>query len=258
MDRLFVNQRSGGNAVFADQVLTPGAAPDTLAPSMNGSLSAPVIGTTGFTLAWQAATDDKGVVGYEVSTNGGANYTDVGNVLTYSATSRTPNTPHQARVRARDAANNRSDPLALLVTTAALPIETPEVPDLAARFARPYQDVAAGTWLPSSGTSLAAMINEPTPNSADFIYATEPGAAEIKLGPVKDPGTNSGQKIRYQAWDEGAGALTVRLKQGELIVAGWHHVALPIIPTEFVQALTPEQCNSITDYTDLRLEFVAV
>jgi hypothetical protein len=101
---------------------TTSAAPagaDTTAPTMVGSLSSSGITQTGYTLSWQAATDNVGTTGYEYSTDGGTTYATVGNVLSVTVTGKAASTTYQNRVRAFDAAGNRSAPLALPVTTLA-------------------------------------------------------------------------------------------------------------------------------------------
>ena len=93
---------------------------DTTLPAMSGSLASSSITTGGFTLTWSAATDNVGVTAYEVSTNGGASYTNIGNVLTWTASGLTANTPYSCSLRAIDAAGNRASPaLTLTVTTSA-------------------------------------------------------------------------------------------------------------------------------------------
>jgi chitodextrinase len=93
---------------------------DTTLPVMSGSLASSNITSTGFTLTWVAATDNVAISGYEISTNGGASYTQIGNVLTWTATDMSPSTAYQCSLRAIDTAGNRASPaLALTVTTPA-------------------------------------------------------------------------------------------------------------------------------------------
>lgn len=133
----------------------------------------------------------------------------------------------------------------------------PQPVDPAPRYARPLADIAAGPWLPSSGSSLAAMIDEETPDGSDFIYTSAPGAAEIRLGPVVDPQTSSGQVLRYKISSPTGSAVTVKLKQGATVIAQWSHDHAPLTPTVFAQILSAAQCDSISDYTDLRFEIAA-
>lgn len=127
----------------------------------------------------------------------------------------------------------------------------------AQRYARPMSDVSAGPWTPSTGTSLAAMIDEPEVDSADYITTTSGGTCEIALNPVVDPMASAGQVVRYQVWSTTGSALTVSLKQGSTVIASWNHSSLPMTPTIFTQTLTSLQCDSITNYADLRFEFTA-
>lgn len=126
------------------------------------------------------------------------------------------------------------------------------------RYARPLFDVSAGNWTPSSGDYLAAMLSESTPDSATSIHTDTPGACEIRLAPVVDPQSSSGQVVRYQASSSTSGGLTVRLKQGSIVIASWTHDALTSVPTVYTQVLTASQCDAITDYGDLRFEFEAL
>lgn len=126
------------------------------------------------------------------------------------------------------------------------------------RYARPSADISAGAWLPSSGSDLYAMIDEVAPDSADYMYTDSPSVCEIALGPVVDPGTSSGQAVRYQLWDDTAGAMEVRLLQGATVIATWAHATTPTTPQVFERFLTVLECDSITDYTDLRLEVEAL
>lgn len=93
--------------------------PDTTTPVMTGAISSSAITTSSFTLTWPAASDNIGVTGYEVSTNGGTSYVNAGNVLSVSKTGLTSSTAYPCRVRAYDAAGNKAIPLSLTVSTSA-------------------------------------------------------------------------------------------------------------------------------------------
>lgn len=124
-----------------------------------------------------------------------------------------------------------------------------------ARYARPLSDVTGGQWTASNGGSLADAVKQ---DDSVTMSTTAPGACEIKLGPVVDPQTSSGQVVRYKAGSSNGTGLTVRLKQGAIVIASWTHAALPAAQTLFTQVLSAAQCDSITDYTDLRFEFEAL
>ncbi|MFG3102282.1 endo-1,4-beta-xylanase [Streptomyces sp. NPDC048182] len=80
--------------------------PDTRAPSAPTGLTATAAGATSATLAWQAATDDTGVTGYDVYRDGAR----VGSAAatSYTDTGLSPSTAYRWTVRARDAAGNVS------------------------------------------------------------------------------------------------------------------------------------------------------
>lgn len=100
--------------------------PDTTAPAMTGTIVISNITTSGAKLAWQAAADAVGIAGYEYSTNGGTSYANVGNALTVTLSGLGAGATFAVRVRAYDAAGNRSAPLSASFTTLA---EQPPVQD---------------------------------------------------------------------------------------------------------------------------------
>lgn len=140
-----------------------------------------------------------------------------------------------------------------------LPPDIDPIPDpvmgLASRFARPVRDISNTGWQASTGTDLFAMLDDPAPGDGDYITASGAADCTLALGPVRDPGSSSGQVIRYPAY--GGGSLTVELMQGTRLIASKFHDILPNTPTVHELVLTPEQCDSITDYADLRVKLVA-
>lgn len=89
-----------------------GGAPDTVAPTVPANLR--VVGTptlSEIAIAWDASTDDVGVVGYELqrAPQGGAFATVYsGPVLTHTSTGLAPSGAYRYRVRALDGAGNAS------------------------------------------------------------------------------------------------------------------------------------------------------
>ena len=114
------NAAGYGPESFASNSVTPAAAPvaDTTAPAMVGAITVSAQTLSGFTLAWQAATDAVGVTSYEVDTGSGT-YSNAGNVLSIVVTGKAAATSHAVRVRALDAANNPAAPLTATATTLA-------------------------------------------------------------------------------------------------------------------------------------------
>lgn len=121
MATVFAPQKSGSSILFWSGV-TSG---DTTAPTLSGVIGVSAITSTGYSLAWPPGSDNVAVTAYEVSTNGGASWLDVGNVLAYAVSGRTPDSTDAVRVRAKDAAGNVSAELSTSVTL--LPDTTPPV-----------------------------------------------------------------------------------------------------------------------------------
>ncbi|WP_343707710.1 fibronectin type III domain-containing protein [Flavobacterium sp.] len=107
-----------------------GNSSDTQKPSIPENLNASNIGTTALTLNWNASTDNIGVTGYLVyKDNGNTLLAELGkDVLTYNVTGLSPNTAYSFHVKAKDAADNISDPASTNATTS--PVSTPTVPTL--------------------------------------------------------------------------------------------------------------------------------
>lgn len=136
-----------------------------------------------------------------------------------------------------------------------------------AQFARPDSDVVDGGWkntITASAVDNYAAIDEATASDADYCYsANNPVNDELEVGlsNVTDPASSTGHVVRYRIGKEGntnkVVDFTVRLRQGATEIAVWTHTNIAIGPTQFAQTLTSTQADSISDYTDLRLEFIA-
>lgn len=125
-------------------------------------------------------------------------------------------------------------------------------------IARPSSDTTAGAWLPSTGSSLYATLDEVSPDDADYIYTNSVSTCKIALNAVTDPLTSSGQIVSYRVWSPNSDGLTVRLMQGATEIASWTHTVLPTSPTTYQQTLTAGQCDAITDYSVLAIQLESV
>lgn len=179
--------------------VTTSAAPDTTLPVMAGSLTSASVTAGGFTLNWDAASDNVAVAGYEYSIDNGGTWTAIGNVLTKAVTGLTASTAYNTKVRAFDAAGNKATPLSLTVTTSASSDTT--VPTL------------AGSITVSSITNTGATIAWPA--GADNVavvgyeYSIDGGTTYADNGNVLSKtltGLTSGTAypVRVRAYD-GAG-----------------------------------------------------
>ena len=99
---------SGGNFGSSETTnfCVGGPAPDTQAPSTPTGVSASNITTTTATVSWNASSDNVGVTGYELFSNGTSIGTTAGTSV--NITGLTPNTNYTIGVRAFDAAGNNS------------------------------------------------------------------------------------------------------------------------------------------------------
>lgn len=113
---------AGNRATPLNATVTTLAVPDTTAPVMTGSITVSAITTSGATLTCAAATDAIGVTGYEYSLDGGTTYALIASgARSVVITGRPEGTLYQVRMRAVDAAGNRSTPLSTSFTTAITP-----------------------------------------------------------------------------------------------------------------------------------------
>lgn len=154
--------------------VTTSAAGGNAAPTMSGSMTFTNITTSGYTANWTAGSDDTAVAGYDFSTDGGATWTQLGNVLTYAVTGAQSNTTYNPRVRARDAAGLTSNVITAPVTTAAAAV--------VAYTITPYAGYAT---LPPSTFSLAAKTPTYNYNSTGGPRIFDTGATSSGYWNVK-------------------------------------------------------------------------
>jgi endoglucanase len=112
---------SSTSITLAERYTSGGSDLDTKAPTAPGKITASEVSTTGAQLSWTAATDDVGVVAYDVLRAGvGATPTVIATITgtKYQVTGLKTNTTYSFTVRAKDAAGNLSPSSpALEVTT---------------------------------------------------------------------------------------------------------------------------------------------
>ena len=135
-----------------------------------------------------------------------------------------------------------------------------------AQFARPSADTVNTAWTEDDGTTdaLFGEIDESSFDDADYIKtATPPGANEYEtlLTSVTDPLSSSNHIMRWRRRKQPAGGaqinLTVRLMQGGTQITSQSDTNIPDSFATATYTLSGAEADAITNYADLRLEFVA-
>lgn len=136
-----------------------------------------------------------------------------------------------------------------------------------AQFARPSADTVRTGWTDQSGgtTNIYTNIDEASASDADYIKtATPPGSNEFEtlLTPVTDPLASTGHIMRWRRRKQPATGsddvnLTVRLVENTTQITSQADNTIPGSFTDTSYTLSAGEADSITDYSNLRLEFVA-
>jgi len=108
-------------------------AADTVAPSVPGNLVVTVASNTQLNVSWDAATDNVAVTGYLIERCNGTGCTNFAQIVsvtstTYNNTALTVATSYSYRLRARDAANNKSAYSAIVSATTLPDTQPPTAP----------------------------------------------------------------------------------------------------------------------------------
>lgn len=143
---------------------TVAPAPDLAAPSTPAAVHTTAVTATSVALAWDAATDDRGVTGYRVLRDGVVATTVTATSWTDSG--RTPGATHVYTVQALDAAGNASAPSDPVSVTLPMPVGT-----LVPRGA---------TWKYRAGTTGVSGTAWAAAGFDDTSWAS--GAAELGFG----------------------------------------------------------------------------
>ena len=104
-----VDNQENASALSPALTVTTLTPPDVTPPSIPNGLVSSDIYQTGFTVSWNASTDNVGVTGYNVYVNGTQNNTSLITGLSYELTDLNATTAYSITVRARDAAGNESN-----------------------------------------------------------------------------------------------------------------------------------------------------
>jgi len=124
--------------------------------------------------------------------------------------------------------------------------------------ARPISDISVGLW----GNPSWSEIDELNPDAADGTLSADGPVGdtlEVLLSSLLDPSRSSHHQLHFHGGKSGAGALTLTwsLRQGAgTEIAAWTE-SPGLSQIVFTRTLTAAQTNLITNYTDLRIRFVA-
>jgi hypothetical protein len=144
-----------------------------------------------------------------------------------------------------------------------------------AQFGRPSTDTTVENWL-EDGTGdnsiLWDEIDETVADDADYIRSVQTPSVDdayvTKLTTLEDPLSSTGHVVRYRYAKSQAGGetinLTVELRQGYVneasmgtLIAVFTHSDISEVFTTAAQTLSAVEADSITNYADLFLRFLA-
>lgn len=135
------------------------------------------------------------------------------------------------------------------------------------QFARPSADTVRTGWTDQAGgtVTIYTTIDESVASDTDYIKTpTPPGANEFEslLTSVTDPLSSTGHIMRWRRRKQPATGsaqinLTVRLLQGVTQITSQADNNLPGTFTDTSYTLSAAEADAITNYADLRLEWVA-
>ena len=114
---------TGAGTWSASKSFTTTSSADTTNPTLTGKITVTGISSSGYTISWNAGSDNVAVTGYEVQINA-EGYVNNGTALTKTVSGRTAGTTDTVYVRAYDAAGNRSTPISTTATLSALAVGT--------------------------------------------------------------------------------------------------------------------------------------
>lgn len=122
------------------------------------------------------------------------------------------------------------------------------------QFGRPDSDVTKGAWTASSGTDLYPMLDEVSPDSADYIILTNQtsNTCEVGLTNVTDPVSSSNHVVRVRGRRVGTVTLTAYLYQGTTQICTFS-LTLGTTDATTEYTLSGAEADAITDYSDLRI-----
>lgn len=114
----------GEEAETGSATMGASLAPDTIAPSVPGDVSADAVSSAQIDLAWAASTDNRAVTGYRILRNG-SEIATLDNVTEFEDTGLSASTQYSYTIEAVDGAGNVSGQSAVTLATTPAPDSTP-------------------------------------------------------------------------------------------------------------------------------------
>ena len=108
---------------------------------------------------------------------------------------------------------------ATISVTTASPAFSGSAAGITSTIARPTSDISNTGWTPSTGSDLYAMLDEVSPDDADYISTSSVGAVcKMSLNATQYPGSAS-QQLSLRASSSTGNGLTVVIKDGATTIA---------------------------------------
>lgn len=132
----------------------------------------------------------------------------------------------------------------------------------AQQVARPATDITTTGWTKTGASTYSSQIDEAVLDTADYVESpVNPTSSvfETKLGPLSDPGVDTGFVITVVLEAVGAATSTavVGLYQTTTLIASFTQSPVASTPTVYNFSLSALQASAITNFSDLRIRVTA-
>ena len=131
------------------------------------------------------------------------------------------------------------------------------------QISRPTNIVTAGSWSVVGAANLYDAVNEETVDDSSYIQSEENPAndtVEFTLAALGTPETRTNHVVHYRFAEDinssGAQTLIVQLVEGTTVIAQKTETPTTTL-TDGTLTLTEAEAQAITDYTNLRIRFIA-
>jgi hypothetical protein len=184
------------DVAFDNVVADPSLITDSAEPTAPANLHTTAVASTEIDLAWNAASDDVGVTGYQIFRNGSATPTaSVGATTSYRDTGLTAGTVYSYTVKAVDAAGNVSPASAAAsATTPKLNQTITFAPIPNKRFGAPNFKISATA---SSGLPVTFTASGRCTVSGSTVHLTGPGSCKVTASQAGNASYNAAAGVSH-------------------------------------------------------------